>query len=70
MWNLGYAAEDIIKNIFKVCKNLDMDEPLKLKFIKEIGVTHIKVVDGMGTLIQLSGLLARLCIASAGLLDK
>lgn len=34
LWNLGYAAEDIIKNIFKVCKNMDMEEGLKLDFIK------------------------------------
>lgn len=34
LWRLGYAAEDIIKNVFKVCKNLDIDEPLKLAFIK------------------------------------
>lgn len=34
LWGLGYAAEDIIKNVFKVCKNMDCDEPLKLAFIR------------------------------------
>lgn len=34
LWRLGYAAEDILKNTFKVCKNLDVDERLKLAFIK------------------------------------
>ncbi|CAH0548802.1 unnamed protein product [Brassicogethes aeneus] len=70
LWNLGYAAEDIIKNIFKVCKSLTMEEPLKLKFIKEIGQTHCKIVDGLCTLLQLSGLLGRLCIVSTGDLKK
>ncbi|CAH1154247.1 unnamed protein product [Phaedon cochleariae] len=65
LWNLGYAAEDIIKNIFKVCKNMDMDEPLKLAFIKEIGLTHQKIVDGLCSLLQMSGLLARLCKAGS-----
>ncbi|CAG9831354.1 unnamed protein product [Diabrotica balteata] len=66
LWNLGYAAEDIIKNIFKVCKNMDMEEGLKLEFIKEIGLTHQRIVDGLCSLMQMSGLLARLCKAAKG----
>lgn len=66
LWNLGYAAEDIIKNVFKVCKNLDVDEPLKLAFIKEIGITHQRIVDGLCTLVQMSGLLSRLCKSAKG----
>ena len=34
LWYMGYAAEDIITNIFRVCKNYDMSEYLKLEFIK------------------------------------
>ncbi|XP_044754115.1 replication factor C subunit 2 [Coccinella septempunctata] len=64
LWNLGYAAEDIIKNIFKVTKTMDMEEALKLSFIKEIGVTHMRIADGLCSLIQMSGLLARLCSAA------
>lgn len=64
LWSLGYAAEDIIKNVFKVCKNMDIDEPLKLAFIKEIGLTHQRIVDGLTTLLQMSGMLARMCIAA------
>ncbi|XP_018326038.1 replication factor C subunit 2 [Agrilus planipennis] len=62
LWNLGYAAEDIIKNLFKVCKNLDIHELLKLEFIKEIGVTHQRIVDGTISLLQMSGLLSRMCL--------
>ncbi|GLH06239.1 hypothetical protein R5R35_003526 [Gryllus longicercus] len=61
LWKLGYAAEDIISNIFRVCKNLSMSESLKLEFIKEIGVTHLRIVDGLNSIVQMSGLLARLC---------
>nr|XP_022905396.1 replication factor C subunit 2-like [Onthophagus taurus]XP_022905407.1 replication factor C subunit 2-like [Onthophagus taurus] len=64
LWHLGYAAEDIIKNVFKVCKNMDLEESIKLAFIKEIGLTHQCIVDGLTTLLQMSGMLSRLCKAS------
>lgn len=34
LWHLGYSAEDLISNIFRVCKNLDIAEWLKLKFVR------------------------------------
>uniref|UniRef100_A0A023F8X5 Replication factor C subunit 2 n=1 Tax=Triatoma infestans TaxID=30076 RepID=A0A023F8X5_TRIIF len=61
LWKLGYAAEDIIGNIFKVCKNLNIEENIKLEFLKEIGLTHLKIVKGINSLLTLSGLLAKLC---------
>lgn len=61
LWRLGYAAEDIIGNVFRVCKRIEMDEKLKLLYIKEIGETHMRIVDGLNSLLQLTGLLARLC---------
>lgn len=64
LWILGYAAEDIIANIFRVCKRMDMDEKLKLLFIREIGESHMKIIDGVNSLLQMSSLLAKLCEAS------
>lgn len=64
LWRLGYAAEDIIGNIFRVCKRLAIHEKLKLAFIKEIGDTHMRIVDGNNSLLQMTGLLARLCEVS------
>ncbi|XP_018017815.1 replication factor C subunit 2 [Hyalella azteca] len=61
LWRLGYACEDIIGNIFRVCKNTSMPEYLKLEFIKEIGYCHLRLVQGVGSLLQLSALLATLC---------
>lgn len=66
LWRLGYAAEDIIKNIFRVCKNMDMAENLKLAFVKEIALTHQVIVEGLPSLLQMSALLARLCKVSVG----
>lgn len=61
LWRLGYAAEDIIGNIFRVCKRVTINEKMRLAFIKEIGQMHMRVVDGLNTLLQMSSLLARLC---------
>ncbi|XP_034996001.2 replication factor C subunit 2 [Zootoca vivipara] len=61
LWRLGYSAEDIIGNIFRVCKTYQMAEYLKLEFIKEIGYTHMKIAEGVNSLLQMAGLLARLC---------
>jgi len=61
LWGLGYSPEDIITNVFRVCKATAMAEFLKLEFIKEIGRTHLAMAQGTSSLLQLSGLLARLC---------
>ncbi|XP_031850483.1 replication factor C subunit RfC4 [Nomia melanderi] len=61
LWKMGYSAEDLISNIFRVCKNLSIEETLKLDFVKEIGITHLGIVDGINSLLQMNSLLARLC---------
>lgn len=61
LWRLGYSAEDIIGNIFRVCKRMPMVEKLKMQYIKEIGKTHMNIVDGNNSLLQMTGLLARMC---------
>lgn len=70
LWKLGYASEDIITNVFRVCKNHTMPEYLKLEFIKEIGYTHMKIVKGVQSLLQMSGLLARLCDKASSLIQN
>nr|XP_046253665.1 replication factor C subunit 2 [Scatophagus argus] len=65
LWALGYSPEDIIGNIFRVCKTYQMAEYLKLEFIKEIGYTHMRVAEGVGSLLQMAGLLGRLCSKTA-----
>ncbi|RKF76833.1 Replication factor C subunit 4 [Golovinomyces cichoracearum] len=61
LWNLGYSSHDIISTMFRVTKTIPtLSEHSKLEFIKEIGFTHMKVLEGMHTLLQLSGCVARL----------
>ena len=43
-----------------------MPEELKLEFIKEIGFCHMRILDGLDSLLQLSGLLAKLCVQATG----
>lgn len=61
LWETGYSCSDIIGTLFKVAKMYDMPEALKLEYLKEIGFTHMRIADGVGTLLQLLGLAARLC---------
>jgi len=62
LYNEGYAAIDLIGTLFKVTKAYDMPERKKLEFIKEIGETHMRIADGVDSLLQMSGLLARCCL--------
>ena len=52
LWELGYSPEDIITNVFRVCKSHNMAEFLKLEFIKEIGRTHLAMAQGTSSLLQ------------------
>jgi len=61
LWGTGYSSSDIIGTLFKVTKAYDMPEALKLEFLREIGFTHMKIADGVNSLLQLLGLTSRLC---------
>ncbi|CDU23366.1 probable RFC4-DNA replication factor C, 37 kDa subunit [Sporisorium scitamineum] len=62
IWSKGYAAVDIVTTLFRVVKTLDgVPEATKLEFIKEIGWTHMRILEGVATVVQLGGLIARLC---------
>ena len=62
IFSQGYSSFDLIGTLFKVCKNdNEMDEALKLEYIREIAITHMHIADGLDSLLQLNGLCARLC---------
>jgi len=62
LYDQGYSPMDIIGTLFKVIKYSNgIPEYLRLEFIKEIGITHVKVLDGCQSLLQLQGLISRLC---------
>ncbi|CAD7697557.1 unnamed protein product [Ostreobium quekettii] len=59
--DLGYSSVDIVSTLFRIVRNHDMHEFLKLEFIREVGFCHMRVLDGCSSRLQLSGLLAKLC---------
>ncbi|KAK5003595.1 hypothetical protein LTR28_009970, partial [Elasticomyces elasticus] len=62
LWDLGYSCHDIISTMFKVTKTIPtLSEHAKLEFIKDIGFTHMRILEGVQTYLQLSGCVAKLC---------
>lgn len=61
LWDLGYSCHDIISTMFKVTKTMPtLSEHAKLEYIREIGFTHMRILEGVQTYLQLAGCLARL----------
>ncbi|MEW5319796.1 MAG: hypothetical protein WDW38_010924 [Sanguina aurantia] len=58
--DLGYSSTDIIGTIFKVVRNADLHEFLKLEFLREVGFCHMRIGEGVNGRLQLSGLLAKM----------
>jgi len=62
LWDLGYSSHDIVSSMFRVTKTMPgLSEHARLEFIKEIGFCHMRVLEGMQTLVQLWGCVAKLC---------
>ena len=62
LWELGYSSHDIISTMFKVTKSMPgLSEHARLEFIREIGFCHMRILEGVQTLLQLGGCVARLC---------
>lgn len=61
LWDKGYSAIDIASTSFKVVKNMEeIDESDRLEIMKEIGITHMRVLEGVGSYLQLNALIARI----------
>jgi replication factor C subunit 2/4 len=56
--------------MFKVTKNLDLSEALKLTFLREIGFVHMRMTEGLTTQLQLAGLLGLLCTTATAQAPK
>ena len=61
LWDQGYSASDIVGTLFKVTKDAAIPEKIKLEFLREIGMCQLRIAEGLATLIQLLGLVGRLC---------
>ncbi|KAJ9464618.1 Replication factor C subunit 4 [Diplonema papillatum] len=57
----GYAPVDVISTFFKVCTSMSgLSDSLQMEFVRHIGMTHHRMIEGAATPLQLAGLLARL----------
>lgn len=62
LWNKGYSAIDIVTLTFRVAKTLPgISELKRLEIIKEVGLVHMRVLEGVSTYLQLCGLFAKIC---------
>lgn len=51
LWKKGYSSIDIVTTSFRVTKNLaQVKESVRLEMMKEIGLTHMRILEGVGTL--------------------
>jgi replication factor C subunit 2/4 len=41
---------------------MDLPEPIKLEYIREIGFSHMRIAEGLNTKLQLLGCIGRLCL--------
>ncbi|CCK72442.1 replication factor C subunit 4 KNAG_0K00740 [Huiozyma naganishii CBS 8797] len=61
LWDKGYSAVDIVTTCFRVTKSLfQVKEAKRLEMMKEIGITHMRILEGVGTYLQLAAMVARI----------
>lgn len=61
---LGYSTTDIISTFGRVVKSYDVAEHIKLEWLKELGVAHLRVNAGADGLVQLDSLVCKILQAS------
>jgi Replication factor C C-terminal domain len=62
----GHAPADVASTLFRVVRNSsDIEEYLKLEVLRAVGFAQMRVAEGVGSRLQLSGLLARVCQLAA-----
>jgi len=61
----GYSTTDIISTFFRVAKTMDnVPEHIKLEWLKEIGLTHMRVNAGATGLLQLDAMVSKFITAA------
>jgi len=58
--NNGFSTLDFIQTMFRVVKGMEMEERMKLDWIKQMGMTHMKIAEGTDSRLQIMGCLARM----------
>jgi len=66
IWKQGYSTTDIISTFARVAKWIEAPENVKLEWLKEIGLTHMRVNAGANGLVQLDSMVCKFCMAAKG----
>jgi len=56
----GYSTQDFIQTMFRVVKGMELEERMKLDWIKIMGMTHMRVAEGTDSILQIMGCLAKM----------
>jgi len=59
----GYSTTDIISSVARVVKMFDVPENIKLEWLKEVGLTHMRVNAGAQGLLHLDALISKFIVA-------
>ena len=66
LWKQGYSPLDIIGSFYRVVTNYEMNEHLQLRYLKELAVLRMRMLDGVDSQLQVDGCLAKLCKINLG----
>lgn len=61
LWTKGYSPFDIAAALYKVASDVGVDEVKQLAVLKELAVLRMRLLDGVCSLLQFHGCLAKLC---------
>jgi len=59
IWKQGYSTTDIISTFARVAKNAEAPENIKLEWLKQIGITHMRVTAGATGLVHIDAMVCR-----------
>lgn len=60
----GYSTTDIISTFARVAKQVEVPEHIKLEWLKEVGLAHMRVIQGAHGLLQLDALVSKFILAA------
>jgi len=64
---MGFSTLDFIATLFRVTKGFEnVEEHLKLNWIRDMAFVHARIADGLDSDLQLNGLLAKMCLTTKG----
>lgn len=61
LWSKGYSPLDLASSLYKAVTDLGLDEMKQLALLKELAVLRMRLLDGVCSLLQFHGCMAKIC---------